>query len=237
MTTAIDDRGSTALVAPGPVAVAPSRWRLLYSPWAWRQWIRWKSEVIRTAHTERVYAQLAPHIPPASRVLDVGAWDGRLGRLLRDRQRCDVILTDVVDKNATDLPLRVFDGTTLPLDDASRDVVLFVYVLHHAADDLALLREARRVCAPGGRVVVAEDQVETRWQRIVTIGFHVWLFTVTLMGWRGQFRRIDAWRARFAQAGLTLDLVVPLGAPGRLWPKNVLLVAHPAAGPGNHQRG
>ncbi|MCE9574731.1 MAG: methyltransferase domain-containing protein [Deltaproteobacteria bacterium] len=225
MTTAVDERASTALVAPTPVAVAPNRWRLLYSPWAWRQWIRWKSEVIRTAHTERVYAQLAPHIPDASRVLDVGAWDGRLGRLLRDRKRCDVILTDVVDKNATDLPLRVFDGTTLPLDDGTRDVVLFVYVLHHAADDLALLREARRVCAAGGRVVVAEDQVETRRERIITIGFHVWLFTVTLMGWRGQFRRAEAWRARFAEAGLTVDEVVPLGAPGRLWPKNMLLIA------------
>src|SRR5262249_11669112 len=124
-----------------------------------------------------------------------------LGRLLRDRLRCDVTLVDVVDHNVTDLPFVRFDGAQVPLAGASRDVVLATYVLHHARDDLQLLREARRVCKPDGRVVIAEDVVDKLHQRAITIAFHVWLATVTFMGWR-RFRTTAAWRRRFSDAGL-----------------------------------
>ena len=51
-----------------------------------------------------------------------------------------------------------FDGRNLPAAANSTDLVLFNYVLHHAADDtIPLLKEARRVVKPDGRVVVVED--------------------------------------------------------------------------------
>ncbi|MCA9674192.1 MAG: methyltransferase domain-containing protein, partial [Myxococcales bacterium] len=152
---------------------------------------------------------------------------GRLGRLLRDRRGCDVTLVDVVDHNVTDLPFQVYDGRNLPLADQDRDRVIVMYVLHHAADDLAVLREARRVCRAGGRVLVAEDRVDTVGEKVRTIGFHAWLATFTFMGWT-RFRKERAWRARFAEAGLRVEEVVPLGAVGALWPRNVLYVLAPA---------
>jgi SAM-dependent methyltransferase len=218
-------------------ALAPFRFtRLLYNPLAWIDWLRWASERIQRVHGEFNYRSIAPHVPDGASVLDVGAWDGRIGALLRDRKGCRPVLVDVVDKNRTDLPFRRFDGRTLPLGDGERfDVIQLLYVLHHAADDLTLLREARRALAPGGCVIVAEDMVETAGQRVITVGFHVWLFTVTLMGWKGSFRRVEAWRARFAEAGLVIEEIVELGPHmgKRLWPRNVvfrLRAAQPAHG-------
>jgi SAM-dependent methyltransferase len=213
--------GSTAIAARDRFPYV----RLLYNPLAWIDWFRWAGDRIQRAHTEFNYRSIEGHVPDGARVLDVGAWDGRLGRLLADRKGCDVVLVDVVDKNRSGLPLRLFDGRTLPLADGERfDVVQLLYVLHHAADDDALLREARRALAPGGRLIVAEDMVEHLGQRIITIGFHVWLWTFTFLGWKGSFRRIDEWRRRFADAGFAIDTVVPLGPHmgKRLWPRNVV---------------
>ena len=55
---------------------------------------------------------------------------------------------------------RRFDGTTLPFEDASFDVVLFSDVLHHCMPQSeGLLREAARV----GRHVVVKDHFERGW--------------------------------------------------------------------------
>jgi SAM-dependent methyltransferase len=44
----------------------------------------------------------------------------------------------------------------LPLDDAQVDLALLSQALHHAADPLTALREARRVLVPGGRVLLLD---------------------------------------------------------------------------------
>lgn len=184
-------------------------------------------------HVEYNYDTVSPHVPEGSRLLDVGAWDCRVSKLFRDRRGCDVTATDVVDKNTTDVPLVVYDGARMPFDDASFEVVTILYVLHHAADDAAILAEARRVCRPGGRVVIAEDQADTRYQRAIAVGFHVWLAAVTFMGWKGAFRTTAAWRERFAGAGLTVRDTRELGPHmgKRLWPRNILFVLEPVAPP------
>ncbi len=180
-------------------------------------------------HVEWVHATTAPQVQPG-RLLDVGAWDCRVSALFRDRSGCDVTAVDVVDRNCTDVPLVVYDGRRMPMDDGAFDTVTILYVLHHAADDLAILGEARRVCAPGGRVIVAEDRADSRAQRAIAIGFHIWLLSVTGMGWKGSFRTTAAWRERFAAAGLKVESVHPLGPHmgRRLWPRNILFVLRPA---------
>ena len=81
--------------------------------------------------------------------------------------------------------------------------------------------------ADDGRVLVAEDRVETWGERWLTIAFHLWLLAFTFMGWKGTFKRQSAWQARFAQAGLTVERTVELGRSRRLLPKNVLYVLAP----------
>jgi len=47
--------------------------------------------------------------------------------------------------------------TALPYHDASFDVVTCRFAFHHFRDPLAVLRNIRRVCRPGGRIVVADS--------------------------------------------------------------------------------
>ena len=49
------------------------------------------------------------------------------------------------------------DVTALPYRDGSFDIVTCRYAFHHFPDPLAVLKEMRRVCAPGGRVVVIDS--------------------------------------------------------------------------------
>lgn len=49
------------------------------------------------------------------------------------------------------------DVTALPYPDGSFDIVTCRYAFHHFPDPLAVLTEMRRVCAPGGRVVVVDS--------------------------------------------------------------------------------
>jgi SAM-dependent methyltransferase len=45
----------------------------------------------------------------------------------------------------------------LPCDDATFSIVTARYAFHHFLDPLAVLKEMRRVCRPGGRIVVADS--------------------------------------------------------------------------------
>lgn len=60
------------------------------------------------------------------------------------------------------------DATTLPVPDGAVDAVTVVDALHHVTDQRSLLREARRVVAPGGVVVVADfDPTTLRGRALV----------------------------------------------------------------------
>jgi SAM-dependent methyltransferase len=156
----------------------------------------------------------------------VGAWSCYLGELLRDRLDCEVLSLDVVNANKTGVPFQVFDGRTLPVDSRSYDVVLLLYVLHHALEDRPLLLEAGRVLRDGGALLVAEDSVDGVWNRILTVGFHAWLRVVTGMACDGAFRTIEQWGNQFRAAGLMIRQTVSLGHHLKrlYWPNNVLFV-------------
>lgn len=89
------------------------------------------------------FAQLAPQ---SARVLDVGCGDGLIAAALQSR-RTDIVITgiDVLPRSHTSIPVDMFDGSSIPFDDQSFDLVLFSDVLHHTSDPAILLREARRV--------------------------------------------------------------------------------------------
>jgi ubiquinone/menaquinone biosynthesis C-methylase UbiE len=126
------------------------------------------------AHRSRwTFRHVRQFIKREDRVLDVGAGDCRLCLLLQKRVGCEIVPVDVENFNATDLPLTLFDGKHLPFPDYSFDVVLLIFVLHHAKDAKACLEEARRVARRS--VVVFEDLTTGLWDRFMFRNFHRWL--------------------------------------------------------------
>ena len=49
------------------------------------------------------------------------------------------------------------DATKLPYSDGEFSLVVTRFSFHHFLDPLSVLREMRRVCRPGGKVVVADS--------------------------------------------------------------------------------
>lgn len=98
----------------------------------------------RRAHV--LSRHLAPLLPQAAAVLDVGCGDGFLARLLAQRRQ-DVRLRglDVLVREKTYIPVQAFNGQTIPFGDASFDIVMLVDILHHAENPTELLKEAKRV--------------------------------------------------------------------------------------------
>jgi SAM-dependent methyltransferase len=107
-----------------------------------------------------------------------------------------------------------------------------LYVLHHAVDDQPLLDEARRVLRDDGCLLIAEDSVDGLWNRVLTVGFHIWLWLVTRMSCDGRFRTTGEWRKRLHATGFEVVEAIFLGHHlGRfLWPNNILFVLRKDSG-------
>ena len=116
----------------------------------------------------RTQLLLERHLPPAPAVIaDVGGGPGRYAAWLAERGY-DVHLVDPIPLHVEQASLaaharplasaRVGDARSLPLADESADAVLLLGPLYHLtarADRIRALAEARRVCRPGGVVIVA----------------------------------------------------------------------------------
>ncbi len=102
--------------------------------------------------------QLAPHVAAQQQLLEIGAGKGLVAQALQQATQTRITLVDVVDYNQTNLPLKTYNGLHLPFPDASFDYSLLIFVLHHTADPLPVLREALRVSRCG--VLIVENHVQ-----------------------------------------------------------------------------
>jgi SAM-dependent methyltransferase len=127
-------------------------------------------------HPRRVQVlseRLAQLIPRQAHVLDVGCGDGLLDHLIAQR-RADVCMQgiDVLVRTKTHIPVRPFDGSTIPYADASLDVVMLVDVLHHTEDPMVLLREAVRTAR---KAIVIKDHTRDGLLAEPTLRFMDWV--------------------------------------------------------------
>jgi ubiquinone/menaquinone biosynthesis C-methylase UbiE len=109
--------------------------------------------------TGSLAASLAPHVS------HVHAIDASPEMLAAAHAR----LSDVQNVTITESPLE-----SLPLPDAILDAAIMLLVLHHVAQPVRALTEARRVLKPGGRLLVADMRSHTHDEYRQQMG-HVWL--------------------------------------------------------------
>ena len=127
------------------------------------------------AQRRAVIAALAP--APGERVLDLGCGPGYLaaeiasavgsGGCVHGIDTSDSMLAIAAARHhppgAAPVDLGTGDALALPLPDGAVDAVVCTQVYEYVADMPAALAEARRVLAPGGRIVI----LDTDWDSIV----------------------------------------------------------------------
>ncbi|HEX8794292.1 MAG TPA: class I SAM-dependent methyltransferase [Polyangiaceae bacterium] len=139
--------------------------------WADNPYERWKLDLVRSA---------ARRLGSNARVLDVGCGDGwLLEELARSGLRCEGLdVSGEAVAIATRRGLRArrtdLDGTTLPVDDGSFDLVLCLDVLEHLFAPDRVMLELRRAVSPTGRVIIAVPNGLNLFNRLAFLsGRHV----------------------------------------------------------------
>ncbi|MEA2950798.1 MAG: hypothetical protein QOJ96_318 [Alphaproteobacteria bacterium] len=105
--------------------------------------------VLRTIYNDFHDRILAACIPGL--IIEIGAGGGYL-----KRRRGEVITTDIQPRPQLDC---VADAQCLPFAAGAAENIVMVDVLHHIQFPLLFFREAERVLAPGGRVIMIEPAI------------------------------------------------------------------------------
>lgn len=97
-------------------------------------------------------------IEKKSKILDLGCGSGIVSKAFQDFFQSQVIGVDIIDRRVFKIPFKKIDGSNLPFLKNDFDTVLIAYVLHHARNPEALLKEAKRVTK--SRILIYEDVSE-----------------------------------------------------------------------------
>jgi SAM-dependent methyltransferase len=116
---------------------------------------------------------MAGLIPLKASVLDVGCGDGNLAYTIsQKRVDLDIKGIDVLIRKQTYIPVSRFDGSVIPYDDGSFDIVMMVDVLHHSENPNALLLEASCVAR---NAILLKDHTRDGMLAELTLKFMDWV--------------------------------------------------------------
>jgi SAM-dependent methyltransferase len=123
-------------------------------------WYRGRRRIIR--------AELARlTLPPHARVLDAGCGSGRTLEELRGLGEVSGIELSpdaaAVARSRGDFDVRIGRLEELPWDEDTFDLITCLDVIEHTPDDRMTLRELRRVCRPGGFLLVTVPAYQSLW--------------------------------------------------------------------------
>jgi len=106
---------------------------------------------------KRLCSHIRRYIPQQATVLDIGCGDGLISKSLANMcPESSFSGIDVLVRPITHIPVKKFDGITIPYEDNSVDAILFIDVLHHIDDLIPLLREAKRVTR---KTIIIKDHI------------------------------------------------------------------------------
>lgn len=169
------------------------------------------------------WARALGHLLPPLRVADLGCGEGYL-TIEAARWASKVYAIDrsktvlergrelALRRKVTNVVWKKGELGKLPLDDESVDVALLSQALHHAEDPGAALREAVRILAPGGRVLVLD------------LRDHEEAWVHERLGDRWSGFADDKLRSLLAEAGVT-DIKLTVGARRTGDPFTVLIAS------------
>ena len=114
------------------------------------------------------FSRVAPH----EVVVEVGAGTGNFLSLFEGRARHLIALDltrgmlEQARQCHPSLSPIVGDGNRLPLKDRSVDLVASAQALHHVIEPVPFVKEMRRVCADGGRVLIVDQAATESYEQI-----------------------------------------------------------------------
>jgi SAM-dependent methyltransferase len=133
----------------------------------------------RRAVLERVIDGLGP--PARARILDAGCGSGRnMVELARRGSVTGIELSETSVRVARERHVgEVISGSVLqmPFAENSFDLAVCLDVIEHLEDDLAALRELRRVVAPGGSLLVTVPAYQWLWSGHDEVNHHFRRYT------------------------------------------------------------
>lgn len=155
----------------------------------------------------------SPH--HASKHLDIGSSDGRIAFLISEALGSEVQGVDVEVKNSAQIPVQRYNGTDLPFENESFDLVSIVDVLHHCSEPERVMFEALRVLRGDGLLVIKDHLQYGRWSNMVLSLMDVWGNFGQHQIVTGRYLSISDWIALIGSAGGRL---VELQTPFRVHP-------------------
>lgn len=110
-----------------------------------------RKRVLQRIYNEEFFARLLAHRKPEGISIEVGGGPGFLKQLLPSLVTTDLIFCPWVDA--------VTDAQRLPFRSFSIANILGLDMLHHLAEPMKFLKEAERILAPGGRLILVEPWI------------------------------------------------------------------------------
>jgi SAM-dependent methyltransferase len=141
-------------------------------------------EVLRSAETDIVLAELRSRKPLGASIVEIGGGAGWQAQRLTDAgytvRSFDVPSSEFTDKRV--FPIEDYDGRTIPAPAASFDVIFSSNALEHIPGAEAFQGELRRVMKPDG--VAIHIVPSATWRAHTSLAHYLWLAktTATLVG-------------------------------------------------------